>query len=61
MKDSSLVIKSADNGGAVVVLDYEKYKEIQRQLSNEHFYRKVSVDPHRCSKGIYALIWSKPY
>jgi hypothetical protein len=31
-----LVIKPADKGGAVVVLDYEKYKEqIQRQLSNE--------------------------
>lgn len=46
MKDSSLVIKPADKGGAVVVLDYEKYKEeIQRQLSNERFYRKLSVDP----------------
>jgi hypothetical protein len=30
----------------VVVLNNDKYKEeIQRQLSNERFYRKLSVDP----------------
>ena len=50
MKDSSLVIKPANKGGAVVVLDYmydyTMYKEeIHRQLSNERFYRKLSVDP----------------
>lgn len=40
-KDLSIVIQSADKGGAVVVLDRQNYEfEIQRQLSNSVFYKK---------------------
>ncbi len=45
-KDLSIVIQSADKGGAVVILDRKDYEfEIQRQLSNSAFYKKLSMNP----------------
>ena len=45
-KDNSIVIKSADKGGAVVVQNRESYRqEIFRQLSNVEFYTPLSGDP----------------
>lgn len=45
-QDSSIVIQSADKGGAVVILNRRDYEvEIQRQLSNSTFYKKLSTNP----------------
>ena len=44
--DDRIVIKPADKGSSVVVLDSEDYiAEAQRQLSDERFYRKLDHDP----------------
>jgi hypothetical protein len=58
MKDSSLVIKPADKGGAVV-LDCENTKKRfwDNSVMNVSIENGVLI-PHRCSKGIYVLIWS---
>ncbi|XP_062586229.1 uncharacterized protein LOC134247840 [Saccostrea cucullata] len=41
-----IVIKTADKGSTVVVLDKETYMaEAQRQLSDERFYKKLDSDP----------------
>lgn len=38
--DTSLVIKPADKGSVVVVMDREQYvKEVNRQLEDRDFYR----------------------
>ena len=45
-KDTSIVIKNADKGGAVVLQNKEAYrKEILRQLGNTEFYIPLNVDP----------------
>lgn len=45
-KDKSMVIKSADKGGAVVILDRHAYEaEIQRQLSVSTFNEKFKYNP----------------
>uniref|UniRef100_A0A8C6WYX0 Reverse transcriptase domain-containing protein n=1 Tax=Neogobius melanostomus TaxID=47308 RepID=A0A8C6WYX0_9GOBI len=45
-KDNSIVIKSADKGGAIVILDRSTYvNEVQRQLCNTNFYRKLDHNP----------------
>ena len=42
----NIIIKPADKGGAVVLLDREKYeKEGYRQLSDDRFYKKLKSDP----------------
>ena len=44
-KDSSIVIKPADKGGAVVIWDRDKYiKEGLRQLSDNNFYIETESD-----------------
>ena len=44
--DTSIVIKKADKGGAIVIQNREDYiKEGERQLSDEKFYRKLDDDP----------------
>ncbi|KAL7371715.1 hypothetical protein ABVT39_003947 [Epinephelus coioides] len=44
--DSTLVIRSADKGGAIVIQDRNAYEgEIQRQLSNTTFYRQLNHNP----------------
>lgn len=42
----SLIIKKADKGGGIVVMDRDKYiAEALRQLADESTYRKLSKDP----------------
>ncbi|CAJ0966902.1 unnamed protein product [Ranitomeya imitator] len=44
--DSSLVIKPANKGGAIVIMDKSDYlKEIMRQLDNTTIYRKLDSNP----------------
>ncbi|XP_033729648.1 uncharacterized protein LOC117318802 [Pecten maximus] len=44
-RNTDIVIKPADKGSAVVVMNREDYiQEANRQLSNETFYRKVDQD-----------------
>jgi hypothetical protein len=44
--NSAIVIKPADKGGAVVVMDSLLYKtEGLRQLENEHFYEPILIPP----------------
>ena len=41
-----IIITRADKGGAVIIMDVEKYiEEAQRQLSNQNAYKKLSIDP----------------
>ncbi|KAJ7345764.1 hypothetical protein JRQ81_001714, partial [Phrynocephalus forsythii] len=41
-----LVIKEADQGGAVVIMDKSSYtQEVPRQLSNNKFYQPLTTDP----------------
>lgn len=45
-KDKTLVIQSADKGGAIVIMDRVAYVgESNRQLSNTTFYKKLSHNP----------------
>ena len=45
-KRKDIIISNADKGGAVVIMDVEKYiKEANRQLSNKHKYKKLQEDP----------------
>lgn len=45
-EDTGIVIKPADKGGAVVIMNKNDYlKEGQRQLTDETFYRKLAADP----------------
>ena len=42
MKRNDIIICNADKGGAVVILDVkDDIKEAHRQLSDEHFYKKL--------------------
>ncbi|CAJ0925197.1 unnamed protein product [Ranitomeya imitator] len=46
MEDKDIVIKGADKGGAIVVMDYSFYRaEILLQLSNRDIYRPLAIDP----------------
>ena len=45
-KRKDIIISNADKGGAVVIMDVEKYiKEANRQLSNKRNYKKLQEDP----------------
>ncbi|XP_041429919.1 uncharacterized protein LOC121397348 [Xenopus laevis] len=44
--NKNIIIKPADKGGAVVILDYVYYRsELLAQLSDSNGYRKLSFDP----------------
>uniref|UniRef100_A0A8C5PH59 Helix-turn-helix domain-containing protein n=1 Tax=Leptobrachium leishanense TaxID=445787 RepID=A0A8C5PH59_9ANUR len=46
IKDNEVVIKPADKGGGVVILDRQQYlSEIQRQLQDVDTYEKLPSDP----------------
>ena len=49
-----IIIKPADKGSAVVVMDRCDYiQEAERQLSDERFYKKLNSDPtHQFNKEI---------
>ena len=45
-KRKDIIITNADKGGAVVIMDVEKYiNEANRQLSDERNYKKLQEDP----------------
>ncbi len=45
-EDKSLVIQSADKGGAIVILDWDAYdQESKRQLPNTTFYKTLDCNP----------------
>ena len=45
-KGKDIIITNADKGGAVVIMDVEKYiKEANRQLSDKRNYKKLQEDP----------------
>ena len=45
-KRKDIIITNADKGGAVVIMDVEKYiNEANRQLSNKRNYKKLQEDP----------------
>ncbi|CAH2320314.1 Hypothetical predicted protein [Pelobates cultripes] len=45
-RDDSIIVHAADKGGAIVVMDTDKYEEeALAQLSNQTYYRKLSGDP----------------
>ena len=46
MTDREIVIRKADNGGAITLLNQEDYKEeILTQFNNNKFYKKLDYDP----------------
>ena len=50
-KNEDIVIKPADKGGAIVIMNKEDYiKEGERQLSNKEHYKRVE-DPKELIKG----------
>lgn len=57
-KDADIVIKSADKGGATIILNRSDYQtECHRQLSNDCFYKKLNGDPTpRFKKEITQLL-----
>ncbi|CAH2293742.1 Hypothetical predicted protein, partial [Pelobates cultripes] len=45
-QDSTIVIRPADKGGAIVIQAYQQYKkEIMRQLQDVKTYKKLTFDP----------------
>ena len=45
-KRKDIIITNADKGGAVVIIDVEKYiNEANRQLSDKRNYKKLQEDP----------------
>ena len=61
-ENPNIVIKPADKGGAVVVLDKNNYiAEAERQLHNNEYYRILPEDPTSTYKqGLVSLIKSLP-
>ncbi len=43
MSDSSIIIKPADKGNAIIIMNRNQYlKEVLRQLNNQEFYQKLT-------------------
>ena len=52
--DKSIVIKEADKGGAVVIMDSEKYKQLVNGMLNDtNYYEKLHGDPSKSDKIRY--------
>lgn len=50
--DSTIVIRSADKGGAVVIQDIDQYEaEVLRQLNDTTFYKRLSNDPTKVTRA----------
>ena len=46
--NEQIVIQEADKGGKIVVMNRQDYiEEVQKQLSNDMFYEKLSRDPNK--------------
>lgn len=56
--DKSLIVKPADKGGSIVIMDRPMYvKEIERQLSDSDTYEKIQHDPTiRVKRRIYDVV-----
>ncbi|XP_069506974.1 uncharacterized protein [Ambystoma mexicanum] len=55
--DTSIIIKQADKGGGIVVMDSIQYdNEILRQLGNSAIYRKLPSDPTESIRAQIAVI-----
>jgi hypothetical protein len=47
-ENSSIIIKEADKGGAIIIMDRDHYKEmVMPQLQDDHFYRKLTENQDR--------------
>lgn len=58
--DKSVVIKEADKGGAVVIMDSEHHKTmIKRVLLDEEYYQEISVDPQKSDRIKYKRFLNK--
>ena len=45
-KNDNIVIKKADKGGSIVIMNREDYlKKVYEHLDNENYYRKINKDP----------------
>ena len=52
--DQSIIIKEADKGGAVVIMDREHYKEkVENMLSDKKYYEKLDTDPQKTDRIKY--------
>lgn len=59
-KDSEIIIKPADKGGAIVIMNSTDYiTEAYRQLNDETFYRKLNTDPTIDFKNIIVELTSQ--
>ena len=58
MTDREIVIRKADKGGAITILNQEDYKEeILTQLNKNKFYKKLDYDPTTiCIQALKTLI-----
>lgn len=56
--DKSLIVKPADKGGSIVIMNRPMYvKEIERQLSDSDTYEKIQHDPTiRVKRRIYDVV-----
>ena len=52
--DESIIIKEADKGGAVVIMDREHYKTMaETLLMDEEYYQELSADPQKSDEIKY--------
>lgn len=55
--DNSIIIKEADKGGAVVLMDREVYiNEINKQLDDGDFYERITQDPGKQVKTLIQTV-----
>ncbi|CAG2208988.1 unnamed protein product [Mytilus edulis] len=49
--DDSIIIKEADKGGAIIIMDTDFYKEkVLEQLNDEEYYKQVTNNPDKATK-----------
>ena len=59
-EDKSIVIKEADKGGSVVIMDSEHYKTMAYSTLNDHeYYEHLETNPHRTNMIAYRKLIDK--
>lgn len=59
-EDRSIVIKEADKGGSVVIMDTEHYKTMAYSILNQNeYYEHLEKDPHRINMSAYTKLVDK--
>ncbi|CAG2205048.1 unnamed protein product [Mytilus edulis] len=49
--DDSIIIKEADKGGAIIIMDTNFYKEkVMEQLNDEEYYKQITNNPDKATK-----------